>query len=368
MTSGAGNAAVWNETTRAVDVTLASAGYVVRQSYLHVPYQLGRPQRILLTGNFGNLAAVTRERGQMDANNGVFWQRKPDGAMAVGVRSSASGTLVNTIFDAADWNGERVTFNPAHNNVYIIEYVWLGAFAVRWGIATATGVKYVHTAIFADELATSYMQTANLPLRDAVYADSDPAAPATMQVVCASVESEGGYFTNPAVTFAARRRISAAIAAGTAPAEAPVVAIRPALLSGTIPNRSTILIDEVTVYATAAVDWSLWYFAPGVASPLTGGSWAAVGAVSSVEMNASATAINLADGVLIAAGVAVASGAGGSARGVAATQITQTLPLTIDACGANNPLASNVGANPAHLILTASGTGNVSGLVVGRQV
>jgi hypothetical protein len=371
MTSGDSNTATWSPTARAVVLTLAAAGYVVRQSYRHIPYELGRPVRITLTGNWGNDVAVTRERGQMDAANGVFWQRKPDGTMAVGVRSSTSGSIVNTIVDEADWNGDAVDFTPSHNNVYIIEYVWLGAFAVRWGIATAQGVKYVHTTIYADELPFSYMQTANLPMRDAIYAASAPASAATMQIVCSAYESEGGYAVQPAATYAALRTIAGAIAASTAPTEVPVVAIRPALLLGAegqqITNRVQAAIDDVEVYATAAVQWSLWYFPPGTSDPVTGGSWARANTSSSVEANVTGTALSLTGGLRIASGFTAAAGSGGNARGTTADTVQQTFPLTLNICGANSPLESAVGASPAYLVLSVSGTGNASGVINWRE-
>lgn len=370
MASGAGNGAAWNANTRAIDMTLAAAGYVVRQSYAYVRYELGRPVRVILTGNWGNDVATTRERGQFDAANGVYWQRRPDGTFAVGVRSSTSGTVVNTIIEVADWNGDAVAITPSHNNVFLIEYVWLGAFAVRWGVATGSGVKYVHTEVFADRLAASYMQTATLPLRDAIYADAAPASPATMQIVCAQVESEGGYLLTPTLPWAGRRTVANVIAAATAPNEAPIVAVRPALLkgSGGVVNRATILVDEVEIYSTAAADWSVWYFPPGTANPITGGAWAAANPGAAVEVNASGTALNLSGGYRIASGVAVASGTGGSARGATASQVQQVLPLTLDICGANSPLTSNVGANPGYIVLAATGTGNVSGAINGRQL
>lgn len=372
MTSGAGNGVAWSEPYRAAMYTLAAAGYVVRQSYRHIPYELGRPVRLILTGNFANdVPGVVRERGQMDAKNGVFWRRNADGTMSVGVRSSTTGSTVDLVINQADWNGDTVAFDPSLQQVYIIEYVWLGAFAVRWGIAAdPKNVRYVHTQAFFDALPSSYMQTACLPMRDAIYADADPATPATMQAVCAAVESEGGYAIAPAFTFAARRTIAVAIAAGTAPTEAPILAVRPALTigDGPITNRVQAAVQEIEVYATAAVDWSLWYFPPGNGDPLTGGTWAAAAGASSIEFNALATALTLTNGLRIAGGIAVASGSGGSARGAVSASVQQTLPLTLDICGANNPLTSNVGANPGYLVLTASGTGSAAGAINWKEI
>jgi hypothetical protein len=322
---------------------------------------------------------VVWELGQNDAANGVFWRRDTTG-LGVAVRSSTSGSAVDTIIPQAEWNLDPLdgtgpsgfTIEPAHNNVLFIEYVWLGALGVRWGVATPRGIVYCHFQAFMNLLPASYMQTACLPLRWAIYAAEAPDAPATMRQVCTALESEGGYAIPPAFTFATRRLIAGAIAAATAPAEAPIVAIRPALTVGSaeqpITNRVQALVESISVYTTAAVSWSLWYFPPGNGDPLTAGTWARLNPASSLESNVSATGLTLTNGLLIDSGFALASGSGGSARGSASASIQQTLPLTLDCCGANNPLESTAGANPGYLVLSASGTGNVAGIINVREV
>jgi hypothetical protein len=322
-----------------------------------------------------------REAGQADAVNGVLWRRNATGIPACVVRSSTSGTVAEVVAAQPAWNLDRLdgtgasgfVLDLSKNNVYVIEYVWLGAFAVRWGVATESdGIVYCHQYVPANMLASSYMQTANLPMRWAISAASAPATSATMRQVCSAVESEGGYAIPPAFTFPARRLITAALAAATAPNYAPIVAIRPALTVGTeaLPtvNRIQAFVEEIEVYATAAADWALWYFPPGTSDPVTGGSWARLNTASSIEANVAGTALALTGGLQIAGGVALASGTGGSARGAASATIQQTLPLALDCCGANNPLESNVGANPAYLVLAATGTGNVAGVVNLREI
>ena len=94
----------------------------------------------------------------------------------------------------------------------------------------------------------------------------------------------------------------------------------------------------------------------GTADPTTGGSWVAANAASGVEVKAAATALSLTGAYAIQGGF-VGTSSGGSNRAAAAESIIQTLPFTIDAAGADNPMTSNVGGNPAYLVLAALGAG-----------
>jgi hypothetical protein len=49
--------------------------------------------------------------------------------------------------------------------------------------------------------------------------------------------------------------------------------------------------------------------------------------------------------------------AGGAVRNATTRGVRSALPLTLDACGANSPLVSTVGANPSTLVLVAFGAG-----------
>jgi hypothetical protein len=362
LTSGVGNVVVWNANTRAVDIALAAAGYAGMQTYPHIVYELGRPVRVNLTGNIGAVQAdVTREWGQMDAANGVMFRRKPDGSLVFVKRSSTSGSIVDVEYPEAVWNGASIPARRlAHNQLYFIEYAWLGAAGVRWGVYVDGVPVFLHTEIYADELPSSYMQTATLPIRWIAYAADAPAAPATMSVVCSQVESLGGYETAAALTLSAGRPVGSVIAAGAA--TVPVVAIRPTVLipaTTGIPNRVQINVTDLDGYATGgAADFRLLWFPHGV-SPLTGGSWVRGAALSGVEANVSATAVDL-TGAIELARFSVA--AGGAVRNAAASGVRSALPLTLDCCGANSPLESVAGANPSTLVLVAFGSGaSVSG-------
>jgi hypothetical protein len=358
--SGAGNTLTWDANKRAVLLTLAAAGHVVRQSAAYTVYQPGRPVRLKLTGNAGvHVAPVVWENGQCDAANGVLWRRQANGTPAVVVRSSTSGAATEVVRTQADWNLDPLdgtgpsgfALSLAHNNVLIIEYVWLGALGARWGVATPQGITYCHIELFMNVLETSYMQTATLPLRWSLSAASNPASPVVAQAVCGEIESEGGSVSAPGLSASGGRRISAALAVTT---EGPVVAIRPAATFGGVTNRVRIDVRELDIMAVAnnALDWRLLYYPPGTTNPVTGGAWAVPHGQSATEVNASGTALDLTGAYEVTRGSLPASA---QVRGSLTTQVVSAYPLTLDISGANSPLTSAAGANPAYLVLAAIG-------------
>jgi hypothetical protein len=374
-TSGGGNTATWSSDTRMVSLTLAAAGYVVRQSYSYVPYQPGRGVRVICTGAMGAaVAGVLKEFGQGDAANGLFWRQGTDGTLSVVRRSSTSGAVVDEVIPRSAWNGDRldgagisgVSLNITTDQVWVIEYAWLGTAVVRWGVYANGAIVYCHTRIYANDSPVSYMQTASLPFRWLISAAGAPGATATLTQVCAALISEGGYFVAPSYPFSAGRPIASAISVAT---EVPLAAIRPRLTLGGIPNRVFIEIADIADYSSAGpADWRLLYYPPGSVSPITGGAWASPSTESAVEANVSGTALSLTGAIEIARGYLGAS-TGASSRIAAVAQISQLLPLTLDMAGANDPRTSNVGANPAYLVLSALGNNPAvaSGSILWRE-
>jgi len=195
------------------------------------------------------------------------------------------------------------------------------------------------------------MQTASLPLRWTLSAASAPATPIVAQAVCGQLESEGGSISKPGLTASTGRRQPQALAVTT---EGPVVAIRPAVQFGGVPNRVRIDLREIDIMAVAnnALDWRLLYYPPGTANPVTGGTWAVPHGQSAVEANSSGTALDLTGAYEITRGSLPASA---QVRGVVTANVLNAYPLTLDMSGAENPLTSNAGANPAYLVLAAIG-------------
>ena len=369
-TDGVDNTAVWNANTRAVVLTLTNAGYVVRQSYAHIIYQPGRSQFLTLTGVIGSAVPGAIKRvGQFDAKNGLFFEQGATGIFSVVRRSSTSGSTVDVSIPQSEWNIDRLdgtgasgyTLDVSKDNIYIIDYGWLGTATVRYGLYIDGNIIYVHAMHHANILATSYMQTASLPFRYEI--SGTPASVATLQQICCASSSEGGYIETPAYKFSAVRELAAAVSTAS---EAAIIALRPKVTFEGIPNHIRIRIADKDVTAiTNPVRWAIRYYPPGVADPVTGGSWVSANDQSGVEVNISGTAASIANSYALSQGFSITTGTGGNARGSERTDFFQTTILTLSACAlADSPLTSNANGLPAHIVLTGLGASATAAAVL----
>jgi hypothetical protein len=356
---GVSNTAIWSVTTRDTSLTLTSDGYVVRQTYLHLPYQPGRSQFITMTGVMGaSVSGAIKRIGQFDAKNGLFFEQS-NGLMYVGRRSSGTGSTVDHKVAQFDWNLDPlnglgpsgVTYDPTKDNIYIIDYGWLGTATVRYGLYIDGAIIYCHASHHANILDRSYMQTATLPLRYEI--SGTPVSTATLRQICSAVSSEGGYIDTPAYQFAVARELTGAISTTT---EAPIIAIRPRLTLYGIPNRVRIkIINTSAVALSNSIRWALRYYPPNTANPVTGGTFTAANAESAVEANVTGTALTTAGSYIIQHGFAITTGGGGQARAVDSANIIQTTVLALGMVSSGSPLVDNDGGNPAYMVLSALG-------------
>ena len=167
-----------------------------------------QPLKSMLIGTTAVLGAattgITTEVGYCDERNGLFFRMEPTG-LYVGVRTYTSGTAVETpafhVLQSA-WNIDRMdgtgVVNPSginldttKNQVYVIDFQWLSAGAIRFGIDIAGTIYYVHEITNLNASALPYMQTPNLPVRYRI--TNDGTGPiASLDQICTAVISEGG--------------------------------------------------------------------------------------------------------------------------------------------------------------------------------
>lgn len=181
-------------------VSANTAGHRVRQTFRRFNYQAGKSQLVLLTGVFGPpVAGVTKRRGYFDGSNGLFFQQTGD-AFGVVVRSSVTGTVVDTLVTQEDWNLDTldgngpsgITLDPTKTQIFFLDFEWLGVGRVRWGLFFGGKPYYVHETLNANVSTAVYMSTPNLPIRTEIIADGSNTSAASIEEICSSVMSEGG--------------------------------------------------------------------------------------------------------------------------------------------------------------------------------
>jgi len=191
-----------NKSTVNLNVTEASGDKVIRQSKRVMSYQPGKSLLIFNTFVMNTQTENLEQRvGTFDANNGIFFEDTGTGYQIVR-RSYTSGSSVDDPIAQSNWNGDKLDgtgpsgydLDPTKASILFTDYEWLGMGSVRVGFVIDGKFIVAHTFLNANNLSTVYMQTANLPIRLEIEVISALAAGTyTLQQVCSSVMSEGGY-------------------------------------------------------------------------------------------------------------------------------------------------------------------------------
>jgi hypothetical protein len=191
-----------NKSTVNLNCTEASGDKVIRQTKRVMSYQPGKSLLIFNTFVMNTQTENLEQRvGTFDANNGIFFEDTGTGYQIVR-RSYTSGSSVDDPIAQSAWNGDKLdgtgasgyTLDPTKASILFTDYEWLGMGSVRVGFVIDGKFITAHTFLNANNLDTVYMQTANLPIRYEIEVTSTLAAGTyTLQQVCSSAISEGGY-------------------------------------------------------------------------------------------------------------------------------------------------------------------------------
>lgn len=203
--------------TSAVTLTVpAVAGArAVLQTKEYFIYQPGKSFRFKLTGVLHSAinAGLTVRWGYFDdANDVPSLANKPHGGNGIFIeysggqywyviRSSTSGTQVDTRVARANWNidsfngrganGENV-IDFTKTQLFDFDFLWQGVGDVRCGLFVNNIPMLAHQFHNGNDITAPYMSTANLPLRFEII-NVNGAASASTTVVCQEIISEGGY-------------------------------------------------------------------------------------------------------------------------------------------------------------------------------
>lgn len=364
-TAGSGSSAfVANDSTVDLTVTSASGDSVIRQTRQYYPYQPGKSQFILMTFNLGT-----------------------DSGISFVLRSKTSGTVVDTVFDRADWNvdkfdgtgpsGKTADMSKAH--IFWADMEWLGVGRVRMGLVI-DGVPYLgHEINNAGANLTTYMKRAFLPCRyeitnDATYTtrlvgygDADDGifirartarAAATLKAICCAIISEGGYTDVLGVPFG--------IANGTTTigvtTRRAIASVRPKLTFNSLTGRGLLVPEAISIYAqTNPCFFEVVYGGTLGGSP----SWTSANDQSMMEFDVAGTAVT--GGIVITSGYAIAGGSGGNAFSSSQQRSLQArLPLALDIDGAHptTPYTDSLSV----VCTSMSGTSNVAANISWREI
>ena len=232
--SGSGTNYVYSRAraSSTLSVSANTAGRHVRRTRRYFNYQPGKGQLVIMSAIMGAKATgINRRIGYFDDANGIYFGVNHE-SLYCAIRSSVSGTPVDTLYHQNDWNVDRldgtgisgVNLDTSKPQIYWFDFEWLGVGRIRWGIFIDGVPVLMHEQSFANNpTATAvYMSTPNLPMSVEIENDGTGGA-ASVEQICSSVMSEGGQRI-PGVARSVSRGISPITI--TAGALVPVVSLR----------------------------------------------------------------------------------------------------------------------------------------------
>lgn len=195
--------AIFNSDTSAIDMTVGSSNgdSVIRESSKVFSYQPGKSLFILNTFVLPNKSNVRTRVGYFDTENGVFLEKTGTGLPRFVLRSSSSGSLVDNGISQTSWNVDPLdgsgpsglTLDITKAHIFWTDIEWLGVGSVRCGFVINGQLVHCHTFHHANSVNTTYMTTACLPIRYEITNTDNTSSETTLQQICSTVISEGGY-------------------------------------------------------------------------------------------------------------------------------------------------------------------------------
>jgi hypothetical protein len=229
----------------------------IRQTYRVFPYQPGKSLLVFSTFSMGAaLGGVETKVGYFDGTNGVYFRRS---GSTLYFEILKDGSVTETVAQAS-WNGDKmdgtgvsgVTLDPTKTQILYMDFEWLGVGTVRCGFVQDGQTYVCHSFHHANTFSTVYMTTATLPVRYEIEDSAGAGDPSSLQQICSTVMSEGGYDQKSAPIWARRTTLMAATTSFQ-----PIVSIQIKSGSGgavVIPSQFTALpVGSVLDYEVALI-------------------------------------------------------------------------------------------------------------------
>jgi hypothetical protein len=295
------------------NITTSGATSIL-QSYMYHNYQPGKSQLVLQSFNFnGYTCNATKRVGYFDDNDGIYVELSGTtaggplaGTLSFNIRSSVGYPTVSTqqaiqgTWNIDNLNGGSGGVNPSglslnmsNVQLFFTDFQWLGVGRVRCGFVIGGAMIDCHEFNCANISSNVYMTTGTLPIRSEIRNVATLASPTTLNQICATVISEGGYENNGAdfsyIT-------NTAVTVNKTITNYPVFAIKLSPTVNTYPNHAYIKLVSLSLYSTLA---SVSYNVIKLSSSnlVTGGAWYNIGEGSVCQYSSNMT--SLASGVTI---------------------------------------------------------------------
>ena len=285
----AGATSTYSSTNSSVTLALdgTASESAVRQTYRVFPYQPGKSLLVFATFSMGApVGSVDTKVGYFDGTDGVYFRRSGS-TLYFEIMKNGS---VNESVVQASWNGDKmdgtgvsgVTLDPTKTQILYMDFEWLGVGTVRCGFVQDGKLYVCHSFHHANTATSVYMTTATLPVRYEIEDSAGAGSASSLQQICSTVMSEGGYDQRVAPAWARRTTLMAATTSFQ-----PIVSIRiksgsegavvipsqfTALPVGTVLDYEVALIKNPTLTGASFTSNSLNVDYDVTATALTGGT------------------------------------------------------------------------------------------------
>lgn len=251
--------------------TIGSSAKITTNRYHY--YLPGSANVVKMTSSCGDTgkAGNTRRWGAFDDNDGIFFELQGTTKNVV-IRSSTTGSVVETKVAQSTWNSDKldgtgasgITLDITKVQVWWMDYQWLGAGRVRFGIIADTGARITcHVFENAGANTLPYMRTGTLPLRLENVNTGAAGSSSELRSVCAAVYTEGTYDDYTFWRYADVEATKSAV-----DTEVSVVSIRAKATINSKHNSVLIYPETLNVYTDQPISLTLWQD-----TAVTGGTW-----------------------------------------------------------------------------------------------
>ena len=284
-----------NTASIALIVGTGATDQVIHQSRMYHHYMPGKSQYIMASFNFLDVREnTTKKIGYFDDRNGVFVQQEGDGTVSVVRRSYNTGIASDIVVNQVNWNLDpmdgtgitSVSLDFTKTQLFVSDFQWLGVGRIRCGFVLGGRTIYFHEFNHANVEEHAYWSLPSLPIRCEIANTGSAVGITSMEQICSTVLSEGGY-VETGVEFAAHNGPITLSRNTQSTFRQCVGAIRLSNTFKGIPNRTTVRLTDIEVLSESTnARLEIWRL-PGN-SNITGGTWVSVNDDSAVEYNVTA--------------------------------------------------------------------------------
>ena len=344
---------------------ISSGSSAVHQTKMYHHYMPGKSQTILASFRFGAaVSGSTKRTGYFDDYNGIFLEQDATGSLQFVIRSAVGGTgsLAENRVKQDDWNVHTlldgsIVLDITKAQLFYIDFQWLSIGRVRCGFVIKGMPIVCHVFDHANVVTEAYMQSPNLPVRCEIR--NSVAATSSMEQICSSVMSEGGY-VEAGKAFSVASDTFRTLAGG---ATLPVIAIRLKNSINGLPNRAFVRLQNASTFTDQqTVRYSLLKLPSGSALT-TSSAWISVDQNSVVEWNSGSAYL---DGVTLLTGFV-------GANSLNPTQATPEAVIQAGVANRQNFIAQNYDSTDSEIYVVVAknmtnSTTNVGGAMLWSEI